>query len=381
VVALPIGHDLDQQAALARRLADIARRKAELAKEEAEVAEQMAVRAETMARVPQPSEHVSEPDADSQAPLPVSPAEPTPSIPSDEPHRAEPEAPVEAVPSTDDQAKCDDEKIINKKILVKQSEEKVEVVPAVYRETQKRVLVAEASEKIEVIPAELAWVEERVEVEPASSRTVVVPAVYETVLQPVVEQPAQEVMVMRADGSLAKEHRSATYRLVEKRVIKTAQTTKMIEIPAKYKLIRKQIVKKPAEQRRVVIPAKYTSVTVRELITPERVVRVRTEPEYAWVARPSHSDTKSCKAKERAGLISHVLPKENLRNVGKFKEIDQLNANNLSFSIEKQDYLPIKTPECAGRSLTLSSLSARLGVLPCPAFANLPQHQVASSKP
>jgi len=174
------------------------------------------------------------------------------------------------------------------------------LVPAKYDVVSEKVLKREASEKINIVPAKYEWVEERVLVkEPserlASSRLVPVSAVYETVTERVLDRPEQTTWkkgrgpIERVDNTtgeiLCLVVEPATYKTINRTVVKTPASTRQVDVPPVFKTIRKQVLDKPASVNKAQAPAEFTTIRVRKMVEPPRESRVSLPAEFQTVTK------------------------------------------------------------------------------------------------
>ncbi len=153
-------------------------------------------------------------------------------------------------------------------------------VPAKSKQEDVRVLKTAAFDKIQVDPAAYEWVEEKVLVKEASTNVVEVPAVFETVTEKVLVKPASTAwktgsgLVERIDNTTGEimclVEVPAQYKTVERKVIKTAATTKEIEVPAEYKVQRVSKLVKPAQERRLKVDPTYETVSKTVKVSDEK---------------------------------------------------------------------------------------------------------------
>jgi len=143
--------------------------------------------------------------------------------------------------------------------------------PAEYRSGERRVLVKEGSERIEVTPAVYETVQERVLVKEASSQVVDVPAVYRTESESVLVEPARSIWKTEGCG------------LVERVENTTGDVMCLVEVPARYETLTKTVLDKPATTKTISVPAEYDTIEVKRLVTPAGEKRVEIEPEYRTV--------------------------------------------------------------------------------------------------
>ncbi len=150
--------------------------------------------------------------------------------------------------------------------------------PAQYKTETSEVLVSEASEKVEVVAAKYEWAEEKVMVKEASKKVIAVPATYETATEKVLIEPEKIVwkkgrgLVERIDTTgeiMCKVKIPAIYKTIEKRVVKTPATTKVVEIPAEYTVMKVRKLVTPAQEKRIAIPEKKSTVSKTVLVSEE----------------------------------------------------------------------------------------------------------------
>jgi len=177
--------------------------------------------------------------------------------------------------------------------LVSEAGERIEVIPAKFKNGTKRIVVEEASTKLVTVPATYKTVTERVLVRPASSRLESIPAVYETVTERVVDKAAHTIWkqgtgpIQRLDASTGEimclVEVPATYKTISKQIIKTPASTRTVNIPAEYKTVTRRVVDQQASTKEVQIPAKYSTVQVTEMVTPASERRVAIPAKYQTV--------------------------------------------------------------------------------------------------
>lgn len=185
--------------------------------------------------------------------------------------------------------------VVSEKVLKREASEKVTIIPAKYQWVEERVLVKEASEIVTVKPASFRWLEERVMVEPATTRLVPVPAVYETVSERVLDRPEQTVW-KKGRGPIEKIDNitgeimclvvePATYKTINRSVVKSPSTTRQVEVPPVFKTIRKQVVDAPAQIVKTNVPAEFSTIRVRKVIEPARETRVNLPAEFQTITK------------------------------------------------------------------------------------------------
>ena len=186
-------------------------------------------------------------------------------------------------------------KTVNEKRLVQEAGERLQVTPAKYGQVTKKVLVEEASSKIVTIPATYKTVTERVLVRPARTVAEQVAPVYETVSERILDKPAHTTW-KKGTGPIQKIDAStgeimclveipATYKTINKQVLKTAASTRTREIPAEYRTVTKRVVDQQASTKTIQIPAKYSTVTVTEETTPASTRSIAIPAKYTTVTR------------------------------------------------------------------------------------------------
>ncbi len=186
-------------------------------------------------------------------------------------------------------------KTVTEEVVKREAAEKIKIIPAEWEWVEEKVVVKEEEEKLEIIPATYKTVEEKVEIEPASVKLEAVDPVYDTVEEKIIAKPARTVW-KKGNGLLDKVNgiageimclvnEPATYKTLEKQVLKTPATVKKIEVPAKFKIIKKTVVDKPAEVKKIVVPAEYETIKVKKLVTPAREERVTIPEERQTITK------------------------------------------------------------------------------------------------
>jgi len=185
-------------------------------------------------------------------------------------------------------------KTATEKVLKADGYDVVKVKPAVYRSEPKTVLVKEATEALEIIPAVYGWKEEKVLVSPEITELKVVPAVYGTELERVLVKPAHSVW-KKGTGPITKIDEStgeimclveipAEYKTVQKRVLKTPETTVPVVVKkAVYKTVKTRVVKEPARTVTRKVPAVYDTVAVQKLVKAASTSKTSKPPIYETV--------------------------------------------------------------------------------------------------
>jgi hypothetical protein len=184
---------------------------------------------------------------------------------------------------------------VTEDVVKKEATEHVETVPPTFEWVEEQVLVKEASEEIEVIPAVFKTVTDQVLVKPESEEIEVVPAEYEAVEEKVLVRQAYTAW-KTGRGPIEKIDTTtgeimclvevpAEYKTVQKQVLKTPPTTRVVTKPAEYETVEKQVVDVPAQTRVVKIPAEYRTVKVQRLVKPAQEVRAPVPAEYETVTK------------------------------------------------------------------------------------------------
>lgn len=181
--------------------------------------------------------------------------------------------------------------------LISQASERIEVIPAKYETSKKRVIIQEASSKLVSVPATYKTVSEKIMVKPARKVTETVPAVYATETERVIDKPAHTIWkkgtgpIQRIDSSTGEimclVEVPATYKTINKRVVKTPATTRTRTIAAEYQTVTKRVVDTKAYTKTVEIPAMYGVVDVTKEISPAQERRI---PVPAKFTNVSHSE-------------------------------------------------------------------------------------------
>lgn len=179
---------------------------------------------------------------------------------------------------------------VSSRQLIEDAGQKIEVIPASFKTGSKRVLSSEASERLEVVPATYKTVTERVLVKAATTKIHSKPAVYETTSTRILDKAAHSVW-KKGTGPIQKIDAQsgeimclveipASYKTVQKRVLKTPARTSTVEIPAEYRTVEKRVVATPASTRRVAVPATYKTISVTEEASPARERRIEIPARY-----------------------------------------------------------------------------------------------------
>jgi len=177
--------------------------------------------------------------------------------------------------------------------------------PAQYETVSDTVLTSEASQSFTTLPAQYETVEERILVSEASTQIIEVPAVYEMSSETIVDVPAHTIWkkgtgpIQRIDEATGEimclVEVPATYKTIQKRVLKTPATTKTVEIPAKYETVK---VRRQVAEPKVVakeIPATFSEVKRAELVA---------DAEFVWHEVHDNTMTKETRTGAKICLIN-----------------------------------------------------------------------------
>ncbi len=186
-------------------------------------------------------------------------------------------------------------KKVTEEVLQKEATEKITVTPPKWEWVEEKVVVKAAEEKLELIPATFKTVEEKIEIVPSSVKLVVTEPTYETVEEKVLDKPARTVW-KRGTGLLDKVDNAtgdimclvnepATYKLIQKQVVKAKASVNKVDVPGKYKIVKKQVIDKPAEVKKYVVPAKYITIKVKKLVSPAKTQIVKIPEERQTISK------------------------------------------------------------------------------------------------
>lgn len=169
-----------------------------------------------------------------------------------------------------------------------------------YKTISERVLLKEEDEKISIIPAKYQWKTKRVEVKGATSKLISKPAIYGTENvrtliseeqtlwretrsknSPVVSQEIVEFAKNHSNDNIAgakagtcfHEHRKPPkYKTIEEKVLVSEAYDVIQTVPAQYKMVEETIVIQEASTKIVEVPATYKNETKRILVKPATTV-------------------------------------------------------------------------------------------------------------
>lgn len=166
------------------------------------------------------------------------------------------------------------------------------VIPRKFRTIAEEIVIQDERNETKVIPATFEAVEKTIVVAPASKKIVEVPAEYETIEERVLVEPEKSVWkkgknpaqsVSGATGEImCLVTIPAKYKIIEKRMVKTPPTTKVVDMSELTETIE---VKKLVEDSKV----EYISIpAVRETIEK---VELESETKFIW--QPAEDEMKS----------------------------------------------------------------------------------------
>ena len=172
--------------------------------------------------------------------------------------------------------------------------------PAVYKTNKESLMVKESYEKIKIIPAKYKMASTRIEISGASSKLVTKPAIYGTEKSTVlikeattdwrVNRSRKSALVSSDVISFAKSHsiddisaatpgmcfhehrKSAKYTKDYEKVMVSEAYDVVKTVPPQYEMVSKTIVVKEASTKIVAVPAKYKTVTKKILVKPATTV-------------------------------------------------------------------------------------------------------------
>lgn len=197
---------------------------------------------------------------------------------------------------------------VTEQILETPATQRIEVRPAVYRDSSVRVVVRGPETRHRVIPAVYETVEERVMVEPERTDITVIPAQFETFTETVVVKPERVVWkkgdgiygrsgvrgVVAASAQGGEMHTGEVLcRVIEPAVTRTVTRSRMVApprtqervIPARYKTVQRRVVVEPARVIEEVIPAVHEDRTIRVMVEPPEEIRIDVPAVYRTVSR------------------------------------------------------------------------------------------------
>jgi len=141
-----------------------------------------------------------------------------------------------------------------------------------FEQVTERVLVSQASEVIKIVPARYEWVEQKEVVAAATHKMIEVPALYETKKERIKVEDAR-VEWKKGRGPIEKIDHS------------TGDVMCLIEVPAVYKTVEKTVMKSPPTSKLVAVAEKFETVRVRRLVEKAREVRTEIPARYREITK------------------------------------------------------------------------------------------------
>lgn len=145
-------------------------------------------------------------------------------------------------------------------------------VPATYKTVSEQVLTQAATENVNIVPAEYTTVEESVLVREASTKLIEYPAEYAVEEDRILDKPAHTVW---------KKGTGPIQRIDEA----TGEIMCLVEVPATYKTVQRSVLKTPARTEEVTIPAEYKTIKVQKLVSQAKEERTPIPAVYGQVER------------------------------------------------------------------------------------------------
>lgn len=212
---------------------------------------------------------------------------------------------------------------VQKKVLVHEPTERVEVIPARYEWTEQRVLVKEESVQAKLVPARHEWKTEQVLVRESSEQLVEIPATYKTVSEQVMVKPAYTTWkkgrgpIERIDNSTGEimclVDVPAQYKTVSRQVEVTPARTSKRVIPAEYKTVKRLVMVEEPRMTTVTIPAEYNVVKVKKLASQAEEKRYTIPAVYSTITEQSKvSDSRMewrsilCETNTTPGVVKRI---------------------------------------------------------------------------
>lgn len=241
-------------------------------------------------------------------------------------------------------------------------------IEAQYEFQDQTVLVKPSEEKITIIPAVFETVEEQIEIKQASVEIVDVPAVYRTESESVLVEPARSIwercgLVGSLDSSTGEimclNQVPERYETLTKTVLDTPATTQTVNVPAEYQTVQVQRLVKPSEETRETVPAQYESISKR----------VKTqEPQFFWLAKDAEVEDTATPTGRVVCL--DVLPAQ-------FTSIERLEINELASTVTEE--IPAEYESIAAQQL-ITPASERRIIIPARTRTVSSREQIAPSR-
>ncbi len=218
-------------------------------------------------------------------------------------------------------------------------------IPAKYKTIEKRVVKTPATTKVVEIPAEYAVQKVRKLVSPAQEKRIAIPEKKSTVSKTVLvsEETFSWASIgdktasgSRTGNQICLTATPAKYKSVSRKVVKTAATTKVIQIPAEYKTIKVRKLVSPAQEQRIAIPAKSQTIQKSVKLSDERM-------EWRQVLCETNMSANVVNDIQRAlqtagfnpGPIDGVIGSATLQAIDSYQQKNSLNRGGVTFEVIK----------------------------------------------
>ena len=218
-------------------------------------------------------------------------------------------------------------------------------IPAKYKTIEKRVVKTPATTKVVEIPAEYTMQKVRKLVTPAQEKRIAIPEKKSTVSKTVLVSEEtfawsalgdKTVAGSRTGNQICLTATPAKFKTVTRKVVKTAATVKVIQIPAEYKNIKVRKLVQPAQEQRIVIPAKTQVVQKSVKVSDERM-------EWRQVLCETNMSANVVTDIQRAlqtsgfnpGPIDGVIGSATLRAIDNYQNKNSLNRGGVTYETIK----------------------------------------------
>lgn len=215
-------------------------------------------------------------------------------------------------------------------------------IPAKYKTVTRQVLKTAATVETVEIPAEYATQKIRKLVESASEVREEIPAEFETVTRRVKVSDESVAWFVKGDSDavgsptgneMCLRATPATYKTVSRQVLKSAATSKKVEVPAEYKTVKVRKLIEAASHREIEIPAKMDSVSTRVKLSDERL-------EWRQVLCETNMTTDIVRKVQTAlkeagfhpGPIDGIMGRHTLAAVDKYQSANDLERGGLTMA-------------------------------------------------
>lgn len=157
-------------------------------------------------------------------------------------------------------------------VLVREADERIEIIPTRYETVTEQVLVKPTSEKLVEVPAQYGWEEESILVEPASTEW----RESDCNAKGAIPNATGECMCLVENA--------ARYETVRRRVMVSRPTTRSVTVPAEYRTVQKTVMASPARERRIAIAAEYATIMKKQKVRDGEMVwvKVACDPNRAY---------------------------------------------------------------------------------------------------